>query len=414
MPVRCLRYLALLAAFVSSTAFAQDALVLETLQGQRLGDWITAAQRDPSHEGRQVGVLVRRDTSSREIEPCGRYRIEFDPATAPAFEVGPCDPRTNATWLRLLSRVPLFETTSGPLPRPRDDIRVSALVTYGGTETAGGLPEFESRTDCVILERVFERNMLRPQDPPFEFTPPTYRLVPLDPDVQVQAAQNGWLLSRPMVSGRTTSGVRYEIRDAQGRVVLQNRVSKPLECRAAEAQMDAPPPAAPPPSAPRPPPPEPILLSSPSPSGVVSLAGELHGLPIINDGAETFGGGLALGLGAAFTLQLPPWVLLTAKVSLGGGGSGLIGMVTGNAAVSFHLSPMTAIYVGPAARLWGVSYPDSSQVGGLDLGGVAGLWVRYHTSSGSDRIFFIETMAAPWTDSLWTVTVGFGFGGRTY
>lgn len=414
MSVRCLRYLALFAACISSAAFAQDALVLETLQGQRLGDWITAAQRDPSYEGQQVGVLVRHNTPSREIEPCGRYRIEFDPATAPAFEVGACDPRTNATWLRLLSRVPLFETTSGPFPRPRDDIRVSALVTFGGTETAGNRPEFESRTDCAILERVFERNMLRPQDPPFEFTPPAYRLVPLDPDVQVQPAQNGWLISRPFVPGRTTGGVRYEIQDAQGRVVLQNRVSQPLECRAAEsqAQMEAPPPAAPPPSAPLPPPPAPTLVTSPSPSGVFSLAGELHGLPIIYDGAAAFGGGLAGGVAAAFTLELPPWVLLTAKLSVAGG-NGLLGMVTAHAAVSFHLSPMTALYIGPAARLWGVSYSDSSQVGGLDVGGVAGLWIRYH-GLRSDGVLFIETMAAPWTDSLWTVTVGWGFGGRTY
>lgn len=417
MSAKTLRHLVLLAACVSTTAFGQE-LVVETLQGGRLVDWIIAAQRNPAYEGQAVQVVVRHNTPSRDLEVCGRYQIQLDPVTSKAFEIGPCDPQTNATLLRLLSRSPLFETQSGPVPRPREDIQVGAVVTFGGMETAGSRPEFESTTSCVIQERVFERNILHPEEAPFEYSPPAYRLIPLDPDVQVQPAQNGWLLSRPFVRGQPARGVPYEVQDAQGRVVLRDRMSKPLQCNEAEAHQEEapppvnPPPSEPPPSEPPPPPPPARRVLEPAPGFVFSLAGELHGLPSysVEGGGYSIGGG-AVGPAVAVSLELPPWILLSAKVSVGFGDA-VLGVLSASAALSLHVSPETSVYLGPAGRLWGATYRDSSTEGAADLGVVLGIRHRFPVSPRADCVLFAEAMGAPWTASLSTLSFGIGFGGH--
>jgi hypothetical protein len=416
MPNRYLRRIVLLALCVSPTVFGQE-LVVQTLQGTRLADWMTSAQRDPGFEGMILDVVVLH-TQSGAVESCGRYSLELDDVTRRAFEIGSCDPRTNATKLRFLSRALLFESESGPVPRPRKDIRVGAVVTYGGVETTGGQPEFESMTSCAIQERVFEKNILDPQQPSFEYNPPAHRLVPLDPDVQVEPAQNGWLLSRQFTKGQPARGVRYEIQDEQGRVVLRDRVSRPLECHVAEATQEAPP-VPPQEEAPpvRPPPRsrpsrravEPVA-SRPAPRFVFSLLGELHRLPVLalEPGIETVGG-RSQGLGLDLSLESSSWLLLSLKVS-GGGGSARFGSASISAALALHLGPNLELYAGPAARAWGVIYPDSTSVLAADVTAVMGARLRFFRTFAGSTSIVVQAMALPWANSVWTMSVGLGFG----
>ena len=422
MSIRYLRQVVLLAAFSSSPVFGQE-LVVETLERVRLADWITAAQRNPAFEGQTIGVVVRHNSPGAAVEGCGRYRIEFDDVTRGAFEIGPCDPRTNATRLTLLSRSLLFETASGPVPRPREGIQVGAVVILGGTETAGSRPEFESMTSCAILERVFEKNILNPEQPPFEYNPPQYQMVPLDPDVQVQPAQNGWLLSRPFARGQL--GIRYEIRDQQGRLVLSDLLSRPLQCGEAELPQQAPPawplppqappPPPPPPQAPRPLPQPPVAPAVSQPPGarlVFSALGEYHALPVTSVGAGLAGtGGKSLGLGLDFTLELPSWIQLSLKLSAAKGNA-LLGAASLTAALTLHLGPGLVLYAGPTETFWGAYYPDNNYLLGANLGVLVGGRLRLFRFAASECFLVVQAINTPWVAGPWTLSAGVGLARR--
>jgi hypothetical protein len=170
------------------------------------------------------------------VAPCGYYALTFDEAGARAFQLGACDPSTNATDVTLVSRTDLF-THDGVVPRPRT-IRLTATEVRRGDESGGAAVTGGSSLDCSVG--------IRPYLDDLEHGTVVYLhrdrfdVRPSDSSITVESWSDGWSLHGHSLA---SLHIAYDVVDrASGEVVLSSEAI--LEC------SDAPRPAASTPSAP--------------------------------------------------------------------------------------------------------------------------------------------------------------------
>src|SRR5262249_41719154 len=142
-----------------------------------------------------------------------------DAAARDAFELGACDPSTDATLLRLVHRRELFDHNDSP-PRPR-----AAGITATRIETGGASGRAEggggSEAWCQAAVQPYMNDL--ENGGRVALTPGRYVLKPKQEGVDTRPAGNGWVLT-----GRrgTSINVDYEATDSKrGEVVLRDKVT---------------------------------------------------------------------------------------------------------------------------------------------------------------------------------------------
>ncbi len=185
-----------------------------------IGGWpetVATLQADLHGEGRRVHVVVF-DRSSR-LAPCGRYGLALDAAGAVAFAIGACDPVTNATELRLVSRAALF-AHDGPVSRPRA-IALSATEVRVGVDSGGAATTGGAALECSIRVRPYLDDLER--GGVVYLGPDRYDVRSTETSVLVGVEPDGWSLHARASAALT---IEYQVIDrATGEVVLRERAT---------------------------------------------------------------------------------------------------------------------------------------------------------------------------------------------
>jgi hypothetical protein len=206
--------IALAGVLVTTRAHAEG-LRIET---QEHGSWaasVAALQVDRDSEGKTLHVHVRDGDNGRRLR-CGTYTLSLD---GNAFELGTCDPSSDATSVRLVRRRELFDHSESP-PRPR-----AATITATRTETGGASGRAEggggSEAWCQAAVQPYMNDL--ENGGRVALTPQRYVLKPKSEGVEARPAGNGWLLT---VRRGTSLNVDYEVVDTKrGDVVLRDKVA---------------------------------------------------------------------------------------------------------------------------------------------------------------------------------------------
>jgi len=177
-----------------------------------LGAWpgtVAALQTDLRSQGRTLHAEV---TAHGATIPCSAYSLALDAAGARAFEIGRCDPRTNATTLRLVDRSALFEPGS-TVSRPRAiGIHASVLETAdssGGAATTGG-----ADAHCEISVRPYIDDL--EHGTRVYFVPGRFALQLRSTSVTAQTWGDGWLVR----GGDTALEIAYDVVDTDSHDVV--------------------------------------------------------------------------------------------------------------------------------------------------------------------------------------------------
>ncbi len=211
-----------------------DDLRIATMEVGAWPETIAALQTDMHAEGRRVHVVVF-DRSAR-LAPCDHYGLALDAAGALAFAIGACDPTTNATELRLVSRTALF-AHDGPVSRPRA-IGLSATEVRVGADRGGAAVTGGAALECSIRVRPFLDDL--EHGTIVYLQPDRYDVRATESTVLVGVEPDGWSLHARASAALTIS---YEVIDrGTGEVVLRDRAT--LGCsdasRVASAVPDEP------------------------------------------------------------------------------------------------------------------------------------------------------------------------------
>ncbi len=225
--------LVLVAGMLPAVAHAQG-LTVETLEHGSWPESVSALQHDLHSEGTVVHVVVTDSTGARAV--CGSYDLAFDGPGSEAFQVGPCDPATNATALELVSRAALFQEAE-PVPHPRA-IRLAATEIRVGESTGGAGVTGGSELHCTVSIRPYLDDL--ENGGRVYLTPDRYVVRPSAADVSASdGQQSGWLLS----SGpRASLTIDYDVVErATGEVVLHDQTE--LSCASGAASEQPSPPS---------------------------------------------------------------------------------------------------------------------------------------------------------------------------
>jgi hypothetical protein len=194
-----------------------DELRLATVEVGGWAETIASLETDLHAEGRLIHVVVF-DHSAR-LAACGRYGLALDPAGARAFAIGACDPATNATELRLVSRTELF-AHDGPVPRPLA-IALSATEVRVGADMGGAALTGGAALDCSIRVRPFLDDL--EHGTVVYLQPDRYDVRPTETTVLVSVEPDGWSLHARASAALIIS---YEVVErASGAVVLRDRAT---------------------------------------------------------------------------------------------------------------------------------------------------------------------------------------------
>jgi hypothetical protein len=221
-----------IALAIASPAAAQSTrrqLRIEVGEGGSWDEAVTTLQHDIGAEGQRVYVRVFDDAGHRA--PCGGYALSFDIAGALAFEVGACDPASDATELMLVSRTNLF-SHEGVVPRPRA-VTLTATEVRVGDETGGAEVTGGSALDCSVGIRPYLDDI--EHGTVVYLAPDRFEVAPTDATVIVEAQSDGWSLHAHASASLT---ITYEVIDRATREVV-------LTERAVLTCSDVPPTAAP-------------------------------------------------------------------------------------------------------------------------------------------------------------------------
>lgn len=191
-----------------------DELSIATIEVGAWPETIAALQTDLHAEGRRVHVVVF-DRSSH-LAPCGRYGLALDAAGALAFAIGACDPATNATELRLVSRTALF-AHDGPVSRPRA-IGLAATEVRVGADSGGAAVTGGAALECSIRVRPYLDDL--EAGTIVYLGPDRYDVRTRETTVLIGVEPDGWSLHARATAALT---IAYEIIDrATGEVVLRD------------------------------------------------------------------------------------------------------------------------------------------------------------------------------------------------
>ncbi len=148
---------------------------------------------------------------------CGRYALSFDVPGALAFDVGSCDPASDATDLTLISRTNLF-AHEGVVPRPRA-VTLTATEVRIGDETGGAEVTGGSALDCSVGIRPYLDDL--EHGTVVYLGPDRFQVTPTDTAVVVEAQTDGWSLH---AHASASLSITYDVVDrASGEVVLTER-----------------------------------------------------------------------------------------------------------------------------------------------------------------------------------------------
>lgn len=217
--------LAMAALGFSARAGAQSELTVRTLEH---GDWagaVAALQHDPRAEGRLLHVVVE---SGGARAPCGRYVLVLDAYGQMAFSTAGCDPRTQATELRLVNRRALFEI-GDVVARPRI-IQVVAFQLQQGAAQGSATTPVSAELRCTVTLRPLLFDLLHGTQ--VRATPERFEVRALGEGAEVQLSGDGWTVR----SGSLR--FEYELLDRRtGEVVLREAVA--LACSSEPATRAA-------------------------------------------------------------------------------------------------------------------------------------------------------------------------------
>ncbi len=228
------------AALLPSPARADD-LTVRTVES---GEWpaaVASLQADVRGEGRVLHVIVQDARGQRAA--CGRYTLRFDDAGEQAFTILECDPRTQATAVRLARRAALFDH-GDIVPTPRT-VEVSAVEVRSGAARGGAATPGGSDVACTVAVRPFLRDL--EHGTVVYLTPGRFQIRLLGAGAAASVEGGGWLLR-----GRVDAAMalEYDVVDTRtGRVAVHDRAT--LSCGAQPLATGGSPYAAPPPVAPQ-------------------------------------------------------------------------------------------------------------------------------------------------------------------
>lgn len=210
---------AVISCLVPATARARGPMV-ETLEHGSWAVTIAQLQLDVHSEGDRIHVRV---VDGNHVQsPCGTYALTLDPAGVCAFEIGSCDPSTNATELTLIDRSALFFHDEG-ISKPREiDIyatRIESVQDGGGAHVLA-----DSDVACTADVRPFMPDL--EHGTRVALLPGRYQLAVHHDDVRITHDATHWTIGRA-AGGPST--IAYEIVDLRtGEIVLRGAVE--LDC----------------------------------------------------------------------------------------------------------------------------------------------------------------------------------------
>lgn len=205
--------LAMAALGFSARAGAQSELTVRTLEH---GDWastVAALQQDARAEGRAIHVVVEHGA---ERAPCGRYLLVLDAYGQMAFSTGACDPRSQATELRLVDRRALFEI-GDIVARPRI-IQIVAFQLQQGVAQGRAAAPAGAELRCTVALRPFLLDLLHGTQ--VRATPDRFEVRALGDGAEVQVSGDVWNVRAGSLR------FEYELIDRRtGEVVLREAVA---------------------------------------------------------------------------------------------------------------------------------------------------------------------------------------------
>lgn len=195
----------------------ESELLITTREHGSWPDTVAALQRDLGAEGRRIHVVVS-DRSSH-VAACGRYALALDAAGTRAFAVGPCDPRTQATELELVSRTDLF-AHDGAVPQPLS-IVLAATELRVGADSGGAALTGGAALECSIGVRPYLDDL--EHGTVVYLDPGHYDIRPDEVNVVVVMLADGWTLHARALAAVT---IGYSVVDrTTGAIVLRDHAT---------------------------------------------------------------------------------------------------------------------------------------------------------------------------------------------
>ena len=209
--------LATVVVFLAARASPAGEIDIRTLDDTPWARLVQQIQDDVASQGGVFPVLVF--DGSTPI-PCGAYELRPDAVTAAAFQVGACDPRTDATALRLVRRAALFEAGE-VVPRARKASLGASVTRRGQVEGGGAPPRAGSKVWCTVALQPYLWDGLRGEPTPL--TPDRFVLVPHEAYIHAAPDGSGWIARG---ESRLALRFHYEVDDLHtGTKVLENEAT---------------------------------------------------------------------------------------------------------------------------------------------------------------------------------------------